>query len=234
MWEFIEPHLPIGEYGPYYPKTLRQQFEGMIWRFRTGVQRREMSSEFGAWSTVSNRSRQWRDAEEFQALLEDLIAEAAKRREVDLYRVGIDSTTTRAHHDAAGMHLGKEVLTALEKTAAEEEKARQRGQARRAKQTRGRSGPRAGGTTTGPPPAEAPPEHCRLQLDRSHTLDGFIAGTGHSSLVGRPDQRRPLLTVPPARLPALVPSWRRGPGPGRAATGPWTRSPQSGGPGRRW
>ncbi|THA39930.1 transposase [Streptomyces sp. A1547] len=107
-WEFIEPHLPIGEYGPYYPRTLRQQFEGMIWRFRTGVQRREMSSEFGAWSTVSNRSRQWRDAEEFQALLEDLIAEAAKRREVDLYRVGIDSTTTRAHHDAAGMHLGQE------------------------------------------------------------------------------------------------------------------------------
>lgn len=41
-------------------------------------------------------------------------------------------------------------------------------------------------------------------------------GTGyvHSSLVGRPDQRRPLLTVPPARLPAPVPSWRRGPGAG--------------------
>nr|WP_078987665.1 transposase [Streptomyces sp. XY332] len=107
-WEFIEPHLPIGEYGPYYPKTLRQQFEGMIWRFRTGLQRREMPSEFGAWSTVSNRSRQWRDTEEFQALLEGLIAEAAKRREVDLYRVSIDSTTTRAHHDAAGMHLGQE------------------------------------------------------------------------------------------------------------------------------
>ncbi|WP_455357086.1 hypothetical protein [Streptomyces sp. SYSU K217416] len=30
-WEFIEPYLPIGEYGPY-PKRLRQQFEGVILR----------------------------------------------------------------------------------------------------------------------------------------------------------------------------------------------------------
>lgn len=35
-WEFIEPYLPIGEYGPY-PKRLRQQFEGVIWRFKTGA-----------------------------------------------------------------------------------------------------------------------------------------------------------------------------------------------------
>lgn len=39
--EFIEPYLPIGEYGPY-PERLRRQFEGVIWRFRTGGQWREM------------------------------------------------------------------------------------------------------------------------------------------------------------------------------------------------
>lgn len=39
-------------------------------------------------------------------------------------------STTHAHHDAAGMHLGQEVLTALEKTAAEEgEKAPPKGAA---------------------------------------------------------------------------------------------------------
>ena len=53
-WEFIEPYLPIGEYGPY-PERLRQQFEGVIWRFKTGGQWREMPTEFGAWSTVHNR-----------------------------------------------------------------------------------------------------------------------------------------------------------------------------------
>lgn len=60
---------------------LRQQFEGVIWRFKTGGQWREMPREFGAWSTVHNRFRQWRDTGVFEALLEGLIAEAAKRGE---------------------------------------------------------------------------------------------------------------------------------------------------------
>jgi transposase len=124
-WEFIGPYLPIGEYGPY-PERLRQQFEGVIWRFKTGGQWREMPQEFGAWSTVSNRFRQWRDAGVFEALLEGLISEAAKRGEVDLSLVSIDSTTARAHHDAAGMHMSEDVLTSLEKAAAEE-KARSKG-----------------------------------------------------------------------------------------------------------
>jgi transposase len=54
-WEFIEPYLPIGEYGPY-PERLRQQFEGVIRRFRTGGQWREMPEEFGAWSTAHSPS----------------------------------------------------------------------------------------------------------------------------------------------------------------------------------
>lgn len=126
--EFIGPYLPIGEYGPY-PERLRRQFEGVIWRFKTGGQWREMPEEVGAWSTVHNRFRQWRDAGVFEALLEGLIAEAAKRGQVDLSLVSIDSTTVWAHHDAAGMHLGEDVLGALEKVAAEEEKARSKGAA---------------------------------------------------------------------------------------------------------
>ncbi|CAM5326763.1 transposase (plasmid) [Streptomyces viridifaciens] len=128
----IEPYLPIGEYGPY-PERLRQQFEGVIWRFRTGGQWREMPKEFGAWSTVSNRFRQWRDAGVFEALMEGVIAEAAKRGEVDLSLVSVDSTTVRAHHDAAGMHLDSDTMAALEKAAEEAEKARQKGEARRNK-----------------------------------------------------------------------------------------------------
>jgi transposase len=131
-WEFIGPYLPIGEYGPY-PQRLRQQFEGVIWRFRTGGQWREMPQEFGAWSTVHNRFRQWRDAGVFEALLEGAIAEAAKRGEVDLSLVGVDSTTVRAHHDAAGMHLDPDTLADLEMAAEEAEKARQKGAARRNK-----------------------------------------------------------------------------------------------------
>jgi transposase len=101
----------------------------VIWRFKTGGQWREMPAEFGAWPTVSNRFRQWRDAGVFEALLEGLIAEAAQRDKVDLSLVSIDSTTARAHHDAAGMHLSEDVLTVLEKAAAEEEKTRSKGAA---------------------------------------------------------------------------------------------------------
>ncbi|WP_241003021.1 transposase [Streptomyces sp. CB01881] len=132
QWTFIEPYLPIGEYGPY-PERLRDQFEGVIWRFRSGAQWREMPSEFGPWPTVYGRFRVWRDAGVFEALLEGLIAEAAKRGEVDLSLVSVDSTTVRAHHDAAGMHLAPDALAALEKAADEAEKARQKGAARKDK-----------------------------------------------------------------------------------------------------
>src|SRR4051812_50025567 len=67
-WEFIEPYLPIGEYGPY-PERLRQQFEGVIWRFKTGGQWREMPQGVGARATVHNRFPQWRGAGGFQAPL---------------------------------------------------------------------------------------------------------------------------------------------------------------------
>ncbi|MBT3154987.1 transposase [Streptomyces sp. CHD11] len=43
-----EPFLPVGQYGPY-PQRPREQFKGLVWRFRTGSQWREMPrEEFGA------------------------------------------------------------------------------------------------------------------------------------------------------------------------------------------
>ncbi|GGU47013.1 hypothetical protein GCM10010289_79470 [Streptomyces violascens] len=76
-WVLIEPLLPIGRYGPY-PQRLCEQFEGVIWRFRTGSQRREMSGEFGAWQTVYDRFAQWRDAGVFAAMMDGMIAETAR------------------------------------------------------------------------------------------------------------------------------------------------------------
>ncbi len=75
-----------------------------------------MPEEFGAWSTVYDRFRQWRDAGVFQALMEALISEAARRGQVDLSLVSVDSTTARAHHDAAGARVSESILTALEET----------------------------------------------------------------------------------------------------------------------
>jgi transposase len=74
----IEPFLPIGEYGPC-PERLREQFEGVIWRFRTSSQWWEMPGEFGPWATVYGRFR--------------VIAEAARQGQTDLSLVSVDSTT---------------------------------------------------------------------------------------------------------------------------------------------
>ncbi len=89
--------------------------------------------------------------------MEGAIAEAAKRGEVDLSMVGVDSTTVRTHHDATGMHLGCGTLTDLERAAGKAGKARQNWAARKDK-------------TGGPPP----------------TTRRWPAGIGRSSLRVRP------------------------------------------------
>ncbi|MEV4182782.1 hypothetical protein AB0J28_15230 [Streptosporangium canum] len=71
------------------------------------------------------------------ALLEGLIAEAARRGKTDLSLVSVDSTTARAHPDAAGMLVGKDVMEALDEAAAAQGQARQEG-ARRRNETGGR------------------------------------------------------------------------------------------------
>lgn len=117
-WDFIAPFLPIGAFGPY-PQNLRVQFEGVVWKFRSGAQWREMPERFGPWQTVYDRFRHWRKAGVFTALLDGVIAEAARQGKVDLALVSVDSTTVRAHHDAAGLPVDAEGLDALEKAAAE-------------------------------------------------------------------------------------------------------------------
>lgn len=146
-WELIEPFLPIGRYGPF-PQRLREQFEGVIWRFRTGSQWREMPEEFGAWQTVYGRFTQWRNVDMFAALMEGMIAEAARRGRADMSLVSVDSTVARAHHDAAGMVVEPEVLAALEEPAVQEKGPQKPGKSRRRPSTRrpgSPSGPSADG-----------------------------------------------------------------------------------------
>jgi hypothetical protein len=61
----------------------------------------------------------WRDAGVFEVLLEEAIAEAARGDEIDMSLVSVDSTTTRAHHDAAGIRVSEETLAALEEAVSQ-------------------------------------------------------------------------------------------------------------------
>ncbi|CAL9565673.1 IS5 family transposase ISSan1 [Streptomyces sp. enrichment culture] len=134
-WELIEPFLPIGRSGPY-PEHLREQFEGVIRKFRSGAQWREMPPEFGVWQTVYDRFVRWRDAGVFQALVDGMITEAARRGQTDLSLVSVDSTVARAHHDAAGMRVDEEVLASLEEAAEEAKGAAERNESRGTKVNR--------------------------------------------------------------------------------------------------
>ncbi|KJY19344.1 hypothetical protein VR46_44400, partial [Streptomyces sp. NRRL S-444] len=76
----------------------------------------------------------------FTALLEGLIAQGASDGRADLSLVSVDSTTVRAHHDAAGMRVSKHLMKALEEAAQEQEAGRQKGAARKNRTDRANAG----------------------------------------------------------------------------------------------
>ncbi|WP_106972461.1 transposase [Streptomyces yerevanensis] len=52
-WELIEPHLPLGAFGPI--PDLRSYFNAVMWRFRTGSPWRDVPESYGSWSTIYDR-----------------------------------------------------------------------------------------------------------------------------------------------------------------------------------
>ncbi|MFD7989456.1 IS5 family transposase [Kitasatospora indigofera] len=121
-WDLIEPHLPVAATGPL-PRRVRDQFNGILWRFRTGSGWRDAPERYGPWSTVYSRFNHWARTGVFQGLMDALIAEAAARGKVGLELVSVDSTIVRAHHESAGLAVAGETLDALEQALTEEKGA---------------------------------------------------------------------------------------------------------------
>lgn len=121
-WALIEPHLPVAATGPL-PRRMRDQFNGILWRFRTGSGWRDVPERYGPWSTLYDRFNAWSKAEVFQGLMDALIAEAASRGQVGLELVSVDSTIVRAHQESAGLAIAGKTLDALEQALTEEKGA---------------------------------------------------------------------------------------------------------------
>lgn len=121
-WALIEPQVPVAATGPL-PRRVREQFNGILWRFRTGSGWRDVPERYGPWSTIYSRFNTWAKAGVFQTLMEALIAEAASRGQVGLELVSVDSTIVRAHHESAGLAIAGETLDALEQALTEEKGA---------------------------------------------------------------------------------------------------------------
>jgi transposase len=118
-WALIEPHIPVAATGPL-PRRVREQFNGILWRFRTGSGWRDVPERYGPWSTLYSRFHAWTQAGVFQTLMDALIAEAGSRGQVGLELVSVDSTIVRAHHESAGLAVAGETLDALEQALTEE------------------------------------------------------------------------------------------------------------------
>lgn len=56
-WELVEPFLPMAATGPI--PDLRRQFDAVTWRFRVGSPWRDISEQYGNWSTIYGQFRSW-------------------------------------------------------------------------------------------------------------------------------------------------------------------------------
>jgi transposase len=121
-WALIEPFLPVAATGPL-PTRARDQFNAVLWRFRTGSGWRDVPERYGSWSTIYSRFNAWSKAGVFQGLMDELIAEAGSRGLVGLELVSVDSTVVRAHQESAGLAVAGETLDALEQALTEEKGA---------------------------------------------------------------------------------------------------------------
>lgn len=126
-WALIEPYLPVAATGPL-PRRVRDQFNGILWRFRTGSGWRDVPERYGSWSTIYSRFNAWSKAGVFQGLMDALIAEAGSRGLVGLELVSVDSTVVRGHQESSGLAVAGETLDALEQALTEEKGAPSEGQ----------------------------------------------------------------------------------------------------------
>ncbi|MFI6508429.1 transposase [Streptosporangium sp. NPDC050855] len=84
----IEPYLSVAVIGPL-PRRVRDRFDGILWRFRTGSGRRDVPERCGSWSTFYSRFSGWAKAGVFQGLVDALLVEAALRGQVGLEVVSV-------------------------------------------------------------------------------------------------------------------------------------------------
>jgi transposase len=103
-WALLLPLLPpqrSGKAGNPY-RSHRQVLNGIFWILRSGAPWRDLPERYGAWSTVYDRFRRWRNAGLFDQLLNALEAMARRAGRIDFEFSAVDGSTIRAHKSAAG------------------------------------------------------------------------------------------------------------------------------------
>ena len=94
-WEILK--VLLKESGRVYNKyEHRNTLEGILYRMRTGIQWRDLPSEFGLWNTVYRRFNLWSKNGILQKLFESLASEG------DPEWLFLDGSIVKAHQDSSG------------------------------------------------------------------------------------------------------------------------------------
>ena len=103
VWEVLEPLLK-GRKGTWggNAKDNRKFIDGVFWILRTGAPWRDLPPYYGGWKNTHRRFCRWRDAGEWERLLEVLIFEE------DFEWLIIDATYIRVHQHATGAEGGNQ------------------------------------------------------------------------------------------------------------------------------
>lgn len=105
QWSYIEPFVPGGRKGKRGPRSNNRRFiNALIWMARSGGRWRDLPERYGNVHTTKTRYYRWIKA----CVLERIVQ--ALSDGVDLEWVSVDSTSVRAHAQAATARQKKGVL----------------------------------------------------------------------------------------------------------------------------
>lgn len=76
---------------------------GILWVLCSGAPWRDIPDEFGLWSSVYHRFRDWRNQRVFAQMLKRLQLKLNENGQIDLKTRMIDSTAVRASSSSAGV-----------------------------------------------------------------------------------------------------------------------------------
>jgi transposase len=104
-WELLRPHLK-GRKGTWggNARDNRRFINGVLWVLRTGAPWRDLPPDYGDWKNTHRRFCRWRDAGEWERLLEILI------QEPDYEWLMIDATHVKVHRDGTGAKGGSQEI----------------------------------------------------------------------------------------------------------------------------
>ncbi|GGI73779.1 hypothetical protein GCM10007973_08260 [Polymorphobacter multimanifer] len=115
-WRVIEPLLP--NKPPGVPRVDdRRVLNGIFWVLRSGAPWRDLPERYGPRTTCYNRFNRWRDAGVWGRLMNAI--SAAHDGEIQM----VDSTSIRAHQQAATAEKGVQIIFSVDHAAASQSRS---------------------------------------------------------------------------------------------------------------